>query len=223
MDAFKIALPNTGRVALIDAADAARVLATGGWSETATGYVRARVHGRGRGRRVLLHHVVMGKPPRGHVVDHINRDKLDNRRSNLRVVLEVANHWNRSAVGRGVSGCRGIVWKKGLKAWQVGFYKGNHFHLLGYHRRLEDAMAVATLGIAILYGRHTGYYDDLVLGRDFDEVCEHAESTFERISEYARRRLLGLKAVVHADTAELFRQLEALGEDPIFTRMMGRR
>jgi hypothetical protein len=38
-----------------------------------------------------LHHQVTGKPPSGMVVDHINRNKLDNRAANLRVVTPLEN------------------------------------------------------------------------------------------------------------------------------------
>lgn len=36
-----------------------------------------------KGKRVRMHHLIFGKPPKGKVTDHINRDRLDNRRVNL--------------------------------------------------------------------------------------------------------------------------------------------
>jgi hypothetical protein len=43
---------------------------------------------------VSLHQKLMGRPPKGFVTDHINQDKLDNRRSNLRFVTHKLNHLN---------------------------------------------------------------------------------------------------------------------------------
>lgn len=42
-----------------------------------------------------LHHNIIGKPENGLVVDHINRDKLDNRKENLRFVTRAENNINR--------------------------------------------------------------------------------------------------------------------------------
>lgn len=42
-----------------------------------------------------LHHNIIGKPPGKLVVDHINRNKLDNRKENLRFVTRRENNINR--------------------------------------------------------------------------------------------------------------------------------
>lgn len=80
-------------------------------------------YGRGYARlgtAVLLHHFVIGKPPRGMVTDHINGNRLDNRRCNLRHVSYARNRQNtRSCRGkfryRGVSSNKGrpaLWWRK---------------------------------------------------------------------------------------------------------------
>ena len=211
METVEIPLRNTGRYAVIDVADAPRALAMGVWREMRGGYAVTKAKVDGRQRTLLLHHLVMGKPPPGHVIDHINRDGLDNRRANLRIVLEAVNRWNLTGKGRGKSGYRGIFWDKGMQIWFVALVKENRRYPLGHCKPLPEAMAAGTLGIALLFGRHTGYYDDANLGRDFDEVCAHAEETFAKLSAEARRRLLGLKDAVHEDSIGLFERLEKVG------------
>ncbi|MBO2536294.1 HNH endonuclease [Rummeliibacillus suwonensis] len=44
---------------------------------------------------LLMHNLIIGKPPKGHVVDHINHSTVDNRRSNLKIVSHADNIRNR--------------------------------------------------------------------------------------------------------------------------------
>lgn len=44
---------------------------------------------------ILLHRWLMEPVPKGLVIDHLNRDKLDNRKKNLRVVTVQENTWNK--------------------------------------------------------------------------------------------------------------------------------
>jgi hypothetical protein len=57
-----------------------------------------------------LHREIM-RPPLGLVVDHMDRDGLNNTRANLRVVEEAINHWNRR--GHGASSFKGVHGKRG--------------------------------------------------------------------------------------------------------------
>jgi hypothetical protein len=55
------------------------------WYLTASGYViRNAGFGRKGQHTEMLHQLIMGKSPKGYVIDHINRNPLDNRRANLR-------------------------------------------------------------------------------------------------------------------------------------------
>lgn len=69
-----------GCVAILDETDVERI---GGysWSTQATGYAGAKIGG----RLVLLHRYILDAPV-GALVDHINGNRLDNRRANLRFV-----------------------------------------------------------------------------------------------------------------------------------------
>lgn len=58
--------------------------------------------------KVLLHHLVIGKPPKGKVVDHINRNKLDNRSSNLRFTTQKNNSYNRGKRSNNTTGFVGV-------------------------------------------------------------------------------------------------------------------
>ena len=45
-------------------------------------------------KRIFMHHEIIGRPPKGLEVDHINRNRLDNRRANLRIIPRPKNALN---------------------------------------------------------------------------------------------------------------------------------
>lgn len=53
-------------------------------------------------------------------IDHINRNTLDNRKSNLRIVTKFENNLNK---GNNTSGCVGVTWDKSKQKWQVTIKK----------------------------------------------------------------------------------------------------
>ncbi len=81
---------------------------------------------------IKLHRLLMGDPKNGLEVDHINRDPLDNRLSNLRLCDHVENSWNMKAP-MGVTLFRGKKWRARIK------HRGKEIHI-GIFDTKEDAI-----------------------------------------------------------------------------------
>jgi hypothetical protein len=92
--------------ALVDAADLER-LATFTWRVSASGYPVRRVGSRGHEVRLLLHREVLGLPPASKArVLHVNGDRYDARKSNLRPSMRAVSEALRTNPER----ARGLVW-----------------------------------------------------------------------------------------------------------------
>jgi hypothetical protein len=59
-------------------------------------------------------------------VDHVNRDRADDRWANLRVCTRSQNQYNRPIQGNNKSGFKGVFWNKQQQKWQAK---------IGYQRR----------------------------------------------------------------------------------------
>lgn len=95
--------------------DAGDVLAVHGyhWGLHPAGYAYSSVNG----RTILIHRLLMS-PPEGFLVDHINHDKLDNRRVNLRVCTRSENGQNRMGAARhSRTGVRGVCVARANGGW----------------------------------------------------------------------------------------------------------
>ncbi len=113
--------------ALIDDQDADRVLART-WRLTPRGYAMASID---QTRNVLMHRLILDAPA-GMVVDHVNGDKLDNRRENLRLVTQAQNTQNVPARAKSTSRYRGVSWRSSKGRWVAQARVNNRVHHLGY-------------------------------------------------------------------------------------------
>jgi hypothetical protein len=133
---IRIPLPH-GLFTIVDAEDAPRATTGLKWHLDADGYV-VRGGGRNKARNEKLHRVVMNAP-KGVEVDHINGDKLDNRKCNLRFVTHTQNCVNAGLRKHNKSGYKGVSWEPRATAWRVYIrVNGKQIHL-GHFKDVEDA------------------------------------------------------------------------------------
>lgn len=62
---------------------------------------------------------------RGAMVDHENRDTLDNQRLNLRICTNRQNQANARVRSDNTSGYKGVCWNKGTGKWKAQMTNGN--------------------------------------------------------------------------------------------------
>jgi hypothetical protein len=91
------------------------------WQRLSTGHAVRSSRDTGQRRFILLHRELLGLPriSDGREGDHINRDRLDNRRTNLRIVPKAGQQQNtRPQTGR-TSAHRGVSWLKERNRWEA--------------------------------------------------------------------------------------------------------
>lgn len=90
---------------------------------------------------ILLHRLIM-KCPKEQVVDHINHNILDNRKSNLRICTDKQNHWNLQLACNNKSGKTGVYWNTKLGKWHAQIRVDGHTKHLGYFADLQEAIRI---------------------------------------------------------------------------------
>jgi hypothetical protein len=85
------------------------------WRMSSDGYAVRTETRSGKRHTVYLHREV-ARPPPGQVTDHVNGDKLDNRRRNLRIATVAENNANSRDRPRR-SGFRGVYWHRQARRW----------------------------------------------------------------------------------------------------------
>lgn len=103
-------------------------------------YVAGNAKKDGRYFKVLLHRMLCDAP-KGMVVDHINRNSMDNRRSNnLRVITDAQNKQNTQRRRNSCSQYRGVTKQSGKWIARIKV-NGKRMYLGSFHCELQAAKA----------------------------------------------------------------------------------
>ncbi len=124
------------KFALVDDSDFAW-LSQWSWCVSTKGYAVRKQNG----HNVTMHRLI-NNTPEEFQTDHINRNKLDNRRSNLRTVTNSQNHFNIGLQVNNNSGCAGVYFDKQTKKWRVFIQVNNKRISLGRFFDLKKAISV---------------------------------------------------------------------------------
>lgn len=143
--------------AVVDLFDADKVLShPGKWCAlkhptARTYYVYGKVREGDRVRQVYLHRLILDAPPHL-LVDHVDHNGLNNRRSNLRLATAVQNGQNRRGANRNntTSGVRGVTWHPQSGKWRACVWVNRRRFCLGLYGTLEEAAEAVRRGRARL-------------------------------------------------------------------------
>ncbi len=136
-----------------------------------------------------MHRYILGAP-KGSQVDHINGDRLDNRRCNLRLCTSSQNQANRK-VSRGVSHFKGVTYQKrptGTGSWKAQIVVGGDVLFLGVFNTDKEA-AAAYNAAAVLHFGEFAHLNDLSL------PASSLVSTYSVRRQVKRDNPYGLKGV----------------------------
>jgi hypothetical protein len=100
------------------------------------------VKGRVFGKQILMHRFIMQVADNVEV-DHVDRNPLNNQRSNLRVATSSQNKCNRGPRKDNTSGFKGVSWHSQRNKWtaRIKVPHGKYLHLGLYTRKVDAVRA----------------------------------------------------------------------------------
>ena len=99
-----------------------------------------------------IYRLIMGVTDKNIVVDHINHNGLDNRKSNLRICTSGQNTCNCLTSKNNKSGHKGVYWSKERKKWCAQISINNKTKGLGRYDTIEEAIEAREKAAKEYYG-----------------------------------------------------------------------
>ncbi len=113
-------LNDPSQMAIVDVEDV-EMLRIGRWSIRQQGYAGWKIRVGEESPVIYMHLFITNRSERGIEIDHRNRDKMDNRRGNLRDSTHQQNICNRDKQPNCTSRFKGVYWKKRDGKWGTSF------------------------------------------------------------------------------------------------------
>lgn len=101
-------------------------------------YNSVSTHGDINTPRTLIHRLIM-KPPKGVEIDHIDGNRLNNQKSNLRFATSAQNKINRGPRKDNKSGYKGVSWHKQRNCWTARIMVDGFYKHLGLFKDIKEA------------------------------------------------------------------------------------
>ena len=126
-----------------------------------------------------VHQFIMGERPDGvppeYVIDHVNRDRLDNTRGNLRWVSARFNSWNKAT--KGSSRFNGVSWCAKAQKWRASPLSQH----MGFYKEERDAALVSAKALIREFGEWAATSDlivgpDLLSQEEVDKLCAEIDA-----------------------------------------------
>lgn len=87
-------------------------------------------------------------------VDHINRNKLDNRKENLRLATTSQNHANKPKQSNNTSGYKGIHWRKNRNKWIATIQVNKNRKYLGCSSDIKEVVKIYNEAAKSYFGNY---------------------------------------------------------------------
>lgn len=109
------------------------------WWISTTGYAFRTIYNKGQKRHQAMHREIMGVTDRYVLIDHIDGDKLNNSRSNLRLSNKSTNGCNRPRTCKNTTGYKGVTRHSQCKRYISQIRAKGKNYYLGLFPTAEEA------------------------------------------------------------------------------------
>lgn len=124
------------------------------WCCDFDGYIVTTVEfERGKYKSVGIHRLIMNTPV-GLVTDHINNNKLDNRKANLRICSHAQNVRNNRPQSKSTSRYKGVYWRKDRNKWVARIKQHGKTISLGHYTNESEAALAYNVKAKELFGEY---------------------------------------------------------------------
>lgn len=138
------------------------------WRKDAHGYIVA--NNKKDNNSIKIYRLIMNAN-KGDVIDHINQDKTNNRKSNLRFVTKSQNNTNIKRRKDNKSGYTGVKYDKRNLKWKAQISYNNKRIHLGTYDKIEDAINARRNAELKIHKEYSGEINR----KDYDKFIKEAE------------------------------------------------
>jgi len=135
------------------------------WEIRDGGYVVGRLKGSKKRSSIRMHRLILNLSDPKIITDHINHNKLDNRRENLRICSPAQNSYNKQKHQRNTTGFKGVYCEDIAFVANIGV--DNKLIRIGRFNHKEDAARAYDSAAIHFFGNfaHLNFLDEIPLPR----------------------------------------------------------